>query len=200
MSYEVEMKFPLKELKHFAPLLKGLGAEENDVQEHVDRYFNHPARDFADTDEALRLRSIGNRNYITYKGPKIDPVTKTRQEIEIKYEPGDDKARRFAEMLILLGFRETLTVRKTRREFDMKWEGRDVEVLLDDVEGLGQYAEIETIAEEGDQDPAKECVLSLARKLGLEESERRSYLRMLIEKVNQPGGEEDAGQAAPDEE
>jgi hypothetical protein len=50
-------------------------------------------------------------------------------------------------------------------------------------EELGQYAEIETIAIEGDQEVAKECVLSLAEKLGLEESERRSYLSMLIEKT-----------------
>lgn len=183
MSYEVEMKFPLKEMKHFGPILKGLGAEEKDVQQHVDRYFNHPSRDFAQTDEALRLRSVGNRNLITYKGPKLDPVTKTRQEIEIKYAAGSDEAERFAEMLTLLGFEEVLTVQKTRRVFDLKWEGRQMEVMLDEVEGLGQFAEVETIAEEGDQDAAKECVLSLAEKMGLEESERRSYLRMLIEKA-----------------
>ena len=183
MSYEVEMKFPLNDMKHFAPLLKGLGADEKETQEHVDRYFNHPSRDFAESDEALRLRSVGERNFITYKGPKIDPVTKTRQEIEISYAPGSEEAERFAEMLTLLSFRETLTVKKTRRVFHMTWEGREVEVLMDFVDGLGQYAEIETIAEEGDQDAAKECVLSLAAKLGLNESERRSYLRMLIEKA-----------------
>lgn len=196
MRYEVEMKFPLKEMKHFAPILKGLGAEEKDVQEHADRYFNHPSRDFAQTDEALRLRSVGNLNFITYKGPKLDPVTKTRQEIEIKYNAGSEEAERFAEMLTLLGFREVLTVKKTRRVFDLTWEGREMEVLLDEVEGLGQYAEVETIAEEGDQDAAKECVLSLAKKLGLEESERRSYLRMLIEKAASQG----ETQAEPDED
>jgi adenylate cyclase class 2 len=201
MSYEVEIKFPLKDVKHFAPLLKGLGAEELDAQEHTDRYFNHPARDFAQSDEALRLRSIGNRNFITYKGPKIDPVTKTRQEIEIKYAPGGEESERLAEMLTLLSFRETLTVNKTRRVFHLNWDGREVEVLLDDVEGLGQYAEIETIAEEGEQEAAKECVLSLARKLGLNESERRSYLRMLIEKRAETGAEsQDGSQAVPDGE
>ena len=184
MSYEVELKFPLKELKHFVPLLRGLGAEEADTQKHVDRYFNHPSRDFAETDEALRLRSIGERNVVTYKGPKIDPVTKTRHEIEIGYQPGADAVAEYAEMLSLLGFRESLSVKKTRRVFHLDWQDREVEVLLDEVEGLGQYAEIETIALEGDQDAAKECVLSLAKKLGLEESERRSYLRMLIEKTS----------------
>lgn len=182
MSYEVEMKFPLNDTKHFVPLLRGIGAEEVETESHVDRYFNHPARDFAETDEALRLRSIGEGNVVTYKGPKIDPITKTRHEIEIRYTPGKDVAAEFAEMLTLLGFQESLSVKKTRRVFHLDWQDREVEVLLDDVEGLGQYAEIETIALEGDQDAAKECVLTLAKKLGLEESERRSYLQMLIEK------------------
>lgn len=182
MSYEVEMKFPLNDTRHFVPLLRGVGAEEVETESHVDRYFNHPDRDFAQTDEALRLRTISDGNLVTYKGPKLDPVTKTRHEIEISYSPGKDAAAEFAEMLTLLGFRESLSVKKTRRVFQLDWKDREVEVLLDDVEGLGQFAEIETIALEGDQDAAKECVLSLAKKLGLEESERRSYLRMLIEK------------------
>ncbi|MDB4638222.1 MAG: class IV adenylate cyclase [Planctomycetaceae bacterium] len=182
MSYEVEMKFPLNDTKHFVPILRGVGAEEAETQTHIDRYYNHPAKDFAETDEALRLRSIGDRNVITYKGPKIDLVTKTRQEIEVDYARGADSVVQLAQVLTLLGFRESLTVHKTRRVFHLDWHEREVEVLLDNVEGLGEYAEIETIALEGDQDAAKECVLSLAEKLGLEESERRSYLRMLIEK------------------
>lgn len=182
MSYEVEMKFPLNDTKHFVPLLRGVGAEESETQTHIDRYFNHPAKDFAESDEVLRLRSIGDKNVITYKGPKIDLVTKTRQEIEVDFERGAEGVIQLAQVLTLLGFRESLTVHKTRRVFHLDWHEREVEVLLDNVEGLGEYAEIETIALEGDQDVAKECVLSLAEKLGLEESERRSYLRILIEK------------------
>jgi len=183
MSYEVEMKFPLNDAKHFVPILRGVGAEESETETHIDRYFNHPARDFRQSDEALRLRSIGERNVITYKGPKLDLVTKTRQEIEVDYEAGAEGVSQLSQILVLLGFKESLTVHKTRRVFHLDWRDREVEVLLDEVRELGQYAEIETIAIEGDQEAAKECVLSLAAKLGLEESERRSYLRMLIEKT-----------------
>ena len=182
MSFEVEMKFPLNDTKHFVPLLRGVGAEETETQTQVDRYFNHPSRDFSETDEALRLRSMGERNVITYKGPKLDTITKTREEIEVEFERGAEGVTHLSQVLTLLGFKESLTVHKTRRVFQLDWQDREVEVLLDQVADLGQFAEIETIALEGDQDAAKECVLSLAAKLGLKDSERRSYLCMLIEK------------------
>ncbi len=184
MTYEVEMKFPLA--VGYAALeakLAVLGAVAGETQSHADRYFRHPVRDFAQTDEALRLRSVDGRNVVTYKGPKIDPVTKTRQEIEIEYASGETENQRFAELLIRLGFSESLTVRKTRRVYHVAWQGWDVEVLLDEVEGLGQFAEIETLAEEDEKEAAKQCILSLAVELSLEQSERRSYLRMLLEKM-----------------
>jgi len=65
---------------------------------HEDTYFNMPKklRDFKKTDEALRIRkSIEyNKNsnqknkktsyFITYKGKKLDKITKTRNELEIE--------------------------------------------------------------------------------------------------------------------
>jgi adenylate cyclase, class 2 len=181
MTYEVEMKFPLGEGDDLVPRLLALGAVEHETLEQADRYFNHPSHDFAETDEAFRLRSIGDENCVTYKGPKLDPVAKTRHEIEIAYASGLENAVQFAEMLTLLGFRESLTVRKTRRVFHLKWKERSVEVLLDRVAQLGDFAEIETLSNDDEKEVAKECVLSLAAELGLEKSERRSYLRMLIE-------------------
>lgn len=181
MTYEVEMKFPLAPGQELEPLLAELGAKPGAPIEQADRYFQHPSRDFGTSDEALRLRSVGDHNVITYKGPKLDPVAKTRKEIEIPYATGVEAQGQFAELLTRLGFQESLTVRKTRRPFHLTWEERDVEVVIDDVAGLGRFAEIETIADESGRDAAKACVLSLAAKLGLESPERRSYLRMLLE-------------------
>lgn len=184
MTLEIEMKFPLTVgTAELEAKLAALGARVGETERHADRYFRHPVRDFAQTDEALRLRTVNERNVITYKGPKIDPVTKTRQEIEIEYAAGDDANGQFAEILARLGFTESLTVRKTRRVFHVEWQGWKVEVLLDDVEGLGQFAEIETLAEADEMEAAKKCILTLATELGLEQSERRGYLRMLLERV-----------------
>ena len=42
-----------------------------------------PCRDFAQTDEALRIRTVGDTSFVTYKGPKLDATTKTRRELEL---------------------------------------------------------------------------------------------------------------------
>ena len=83
MQYEVEQKFPVADLAAVEAGLAALGAGISAPREEVDLYFAHPARDFAATDEALRLRLTGLQGSITYKGPKIDAVTKTRREIEL---------------------------------------------------------------------------------------------------------------------
>jgi hypothetical protein len=81
-----------------------LGGRSADTVTQVDQYFNHPARDFAQTDEALRLRRVGEVNFITYKGPKLDAITKSRHEIELPLPSGDAAATGFAELLTTLGF------------------------------------------------------------------------------------------------
>ena len=55
MDYEVEQKFPVDDLAPIEAKLSVLGAEISEPRTEVDLYFNHPARDFAQTDEALRL-------------------------------------------------------------------------------------------------------------------------------------------------
>ncbi|MCH7990085.1 MAG: class IV adenylate cyclase, partial [Planctomycetes bacterium] len=83
MSYEVELKFPLDDAERISAQLDGLQAERGAPIEQVDRYFNHPSRDFAQTDEALRIRTMNDRSLLTYKGPLLDAETKTRLEIEL---------------------------------------------------------------------------------------------------------------------
>ncbi len=57
-----------------------------------------------------------------------------------------------------------------------------MEVVLDRAEGLGDFAEVESLSEERGLAEAQEAVLALARELGLTEVEPRSYLRMLLER------------------
>jgi len=78
MQFEVEQKFPVADLADVENRLAALGATFVDEVVQVDRYFAHPSRDFAKTDEAIRIRQVGDANFITYNGPKIDTTTKTR--------------------------------------------------------------------------------------------------------------------------
>jgi adenylate cyclase class 2 len=180
MQYEVEMKFRLADAAAFESRLVDIGAKLSEPLTEIDVYFAHPARDFAATDEALRLRKKGRRHFITYKGPKIDPATKTRREIDLPLACDEHDFKAWFELLEALGFSTAGQVHKQRRKASGQWLGRHVEISLDEVRGLGSFVELELVVDESDIDEAKACVSSLAESLGLEGCERRSYLEMLL--------------------
>jgi adenylate cyclase class 2 len=179
---EVEQKFRDADFSRLEDQLRQLGAIEGTRREEADHYFNAPDRDFALTDEALRLRRIGSENFVTYKGPKRDLQTKTRTEIEVPLHKGNESAKDFAELLTHLGYRPVAVVRKIRRPFRLQRDGFTLEVTLDEVAELGRFAEIEIGVQEEQLDAARPVLLQVAKDLGLVQSERRSYLEMLLEK------------------
>lgn len=181
MQYEVENKFPVTDLAGIVEQLSELGAEFRKAIDQADIYFAHPARDFAETDEALRIRQIGDTNLVTYKGPKIDKATKTRREIELPLAPGAEHVADYTSLFEALGFRAVAAVRKRRRGGCLRWNQWSVELALDEVECLGQFIELEIVADEDQLAAAQAAVLELAMRLGLPEPERRSYLEMVLE-------------------
>jgi adenylate cyclase class 2 len=181
-AYEVEAKYPLTNSAQIRRRLVELGAVPGSPLAQCDTYFAHPVRDFARTDEAFRLRTVGEHNALTYKGPLVDKQTKTREEIEIPIESGAGAARQMAEMLHALGFRAVRSVEKTRQPFRLSWQKREFELALDTVEGLGEFLEIETQADAAEWEMARDTLLALASDLGLQQSERRSYLQLLLER------------------
>jgi adenylate cyclase class 2 len=180
VAFEVEQKYRLIDAVATGAALEKLGARWSDQQQQVDRYFNHPARDFARTDEALRIRTIGHENFVTYKGPKLDQTTKTRREIELPLAAGPETAGQYAELLEVLGFRFVAEVQKERRPGTLTWEDFEVQLAWDQVQRLGQFLELELIADESGLEPAKAALASLARELDLQQAERRSYLELLL--------------------
>jgi adenylate cyclase class 2 len=180
MHYEVEQKFPVADLCATERRLVELGARLDDAIRQSDGYLAHPARDFRRTDEALRIRRVGNDCYVTYKGPKIDKTTKTRREIELPLAGGVEGARQFRELLLALGFTPVADVNKTRRTAHLMYQGRRVEVALDEVDGLGVFVELELSADDDELEAAKDKLHALATELSLRNPERRSYLHLLL--------------------
>jgi adenylate cyclase, class 2 len=164
---EVEVKAPCPQ--DVRQVLMSLGARKLKTESQTDTYFNSPLHDFSKTDEALRVRKVGKKHFLTYKGPKLDSETKMREEIEF---PVDS---RICEVLEKLGFREVAVVRKRREIFSF----RNLVVCLDSVEGLGDFIEIE-----GCDPKDKKKIFSLLRKLGVDRDSctRLSYLELLVEK------------------
>ena len=129
----------------------------------------------------LRIRTVGEHNFVTYKGPKRFSTTKTRREIELPLAPGAAAASDYAELLAVLGFRSVATVEKKRQTLQLTWDGRDCEVAIDDVSGVGHFVELEMSADEADLPAAQQSLQSLAARLGLAGEERRSYLELLLQ-------------------
>lgn len=85
---------------------------------------------------ALRVRMGSSSGaWITYKGPLVEDVVKTREEVEVKVDNFESALRIF----ILSGFKELIRVKKTREAYLL--DGLVVE--LDLVDGLGAFVEIE---------------------------------------------------------
>jgi adenylate cyclase class 2 len=182
MSYEIEQKFRTEGHERIVDRLAELPAEPGERIEQEDTYLKHPARDFARTGEAFRVRRFGDHNAITYKGPKRQGPTKTREEIEILFESGPGSLQKLLQLFEMLGFQAVTSIRKVRTPYHLTFQAHAIEVVLDVVEGIGTYVEVETIVEAENQMPeAQRTVVELAARLGLTEVEPRSYLRMVLE-------------------
>lgn len=174
---EVEVKAKIKDFNSVKKLLKELNAEKSHVEHQEDSYFNSPMKDFAKTDEALRIREVSTHNsskiFITYKGPKIDSKSKTREEIEVGIENSEKVAKIFEH----LGFEKAAIVIKNRTIYNFD----KYIISLDEVEGLGPYMEIETDLEDGSEFKEElNKIFDIFKKLGITDGfERTSYLELL---------------------
>jgi len=201
--YEVEVKVPAD---HDAvrERLAEAGATAEGTVAQADTYFDAPHREFAETDEAFRVRRVATATEafdqragdvpdivdaildgdagtdaearVTYKGPLVEAESKTREEFETGVEGGAE----MREILERLGFEPAAVVRKVRERYRLD----DFTVLLDAVEGVGEYVEIETEVEsEADVESAREAAYDVLRDLGLdpEDQIRTSYLGLQLE-------------------
>ena len=170
---EVESKAHLPDPERIIPLIIELGGREIYFTVQRDTYYRHPNRDFAQTDEALRIREEEGRSFITYKGPKLDAETKAREELEVPLvDPRD-----LGVLLLRLGFEPVAVVEKRRRGYLVG----TLEVTVDEVKGLGFFLEVEA-KNCDDLEEGKGKVLGLMDALGLDQMERKSYLELLLER------------------
>lgn len=165
---EIEIKCYCDDDGKVKNILKEIGAQFIENRNESDVYFNHPARNFGDTDEALRLRTVNSKCRITYKGPKVSKTTKAR--IEHETEAGDFESMK--NILLSLGFSESGSIEKMRDVFTYN----ETEISIDYVTGLGTFVEIEKIGELKDE--IENELFEIAARLGLTKFERRSYLEL----------------------
>jgi adenylate cyclase class 2 len=170
---EIEVKAPLSDLGKVEKRVTELGGRDFGSSIQMDEYYAHPSRDFAVTDEALRLRTENDLTVITYKGPKLDKETKTREEFEVSIA----NRATMASILDRLGFRSVIKVSKRRHVYGLK----GITVCFDSVAGRGDFIELEV--DDDDVERGKNAIFSLMREIGVSGNERRSYLELLMEKA-----------------
>ena len=162
---EVEVKAKIRSFDEMRKRLDEINAVKVKTEHQEDRYFNSPVRDFAQTDEALRIRETKSDDkhnlFITYKGPKIDSKSKTREEVEMEIEDAEKASKIFENF-------------------------ENYEISLDNVHGLEPYMEIEiSLEDNSDYSKAQESIFELFEKLGITDGfERTSYLELLEELDN----------------
>ena len=170
---EVELKVRVHSLDPVREQLKRKNAEfMGRVHEH-DVYYNAPHRDFARTDEAVRVRYTDDHAVVTYKGPKIKEFgLKAREELNFAVESGAA----FETMLARLGFTRTTEVNKWREDYRLG----TASISLDTVDELGTFAEIEVIAENEADNPTG-TIETIAKEIGADgEPILESYLELLL--------------------
>ena len=179
---EVEVKAKIKDFKSIKTLLEEINAKESHVEHQEDSYFNSPINDFGKTDEALRIRKVSIKNkteiLITYKGPKIDKTSKTREEIEVGIQDSEKVDKIFQH----LGFKKVADVIKKRTIYNLN----QYIISLDEVEGLGPYMEIETDLKDGSGFKEElDKIFNIFKKLGITDGfERTSYLELLYPNIS----------------
>jgi len=163
---------------------------------HEDTYYNMPKglRDFKKTDEALRIRNSIEYNklnegdskdfkaYITYKGKKIDKISKSRQEIECRIENPEQ----IKEIFSILGFRDVFTVKKERELYEFVFNGHKIEALIDYLPILDRYfLEVELITDFVENlEKRREILFNFLKLFGYDKKDsiRKSYLELILEK------------------
>lgn len=182
---EVEVKLKINDRKMLSEALIKDGFKKEKTVKETDFYFNGNDHDFRKTDEALRIRRTemldGDFEVIstlTYKGPKLDKTSMTREEIELKIDDFDGMEK----ILIHLGYKKVIPVIKTRTYYICE----TMTALIDNVEGLGDYLELEILVEDKThKEAALQKIEDMLNILGYSMSDTTtiSYLSMLQSKT-----------------
>ena len=184
---EVEVKLPLRrqenteETDRITEVLCSMGFRKAARFCQRDTYFDNAAREIRGGGKALRIRETEDliRGVVTaelnFKGPRMDQVSMTRQELETEVGQAETGRR----ILAALGFSPVLPeVVKERTEYRRE----EITAALDRVEGLGDFLELEILAdEETENGKVLQKLEELLGELGYQmgDTVTRSYLSML---------------------
>lgn len=177
---EVKAKYQPGQKAALITYLNEQGYRYMSHERQLDDYYNHPSRDFARTDEALRIRRVVDQekyrelSILTYKGKNQSGYGQTREELEC--EIGSYPM--MEQILKNLDFPLAAQVDKMR----LVYQKDDISFCIDDVKGLGSYIEIEILVSEGMEEQACKRLRKIMEELSFVHPvvEERTYLDLLL--------------------
>lgn len=161
MRIEVEKKYRVDDIERWIHKLAALGAPPGPIKQQSDRIFLPEGKGFDDLPAGvpvLRIRATADGCSTTAKKYVRDATE--REEVEVDIGDATD----FADYLKLIGFHEVVVVNKQRRRATLD----EVVILLDTVEGLGSFIELEVMSNTADVAAAHAKIDLVAAKLGLD--------------------------------
>jgi len=139
-NYETELKFKVDDFAKFRAELKRQGATFKGITQEQNFCFDDKERSLKRNDNLLRLRTVGDKTLLTFKGAKEkDGDLKKREELELEISNFE----LMKSVLVRLGFTVYRVYEKKREIYLL--EG--VEVVLDLIPFIGTHVELEGSSE-----------------------------------------------------
>ena len=137
MAQEIEIKLAVSNLAALRRRARGLGFTIT-CPRLLERnlLFDTTENSLGRSGQLLRLRSKGERWWLTWKGPGAPGRHKARNEIETEIADGE----RLEQILVRMGFRRVFEYEKYRTEFQKP--GEPGQLLLDETP-IGNFIELE---------------------------------------------------------
>jgi len=183
---EIEIKFTLSDTQ-FVQLKQWLEANAQYVREEKQEelYFNNPEpsqtfyfkskHGYIDALKALRVRKTNKGDTVCYKYSNIDKNTgKILYKNECETKVPDGKV--FVEIFENMGFTDKIQVKKTRNIYT----SGDFEIVIDNVEKLGTFVEVELKREYADAQAGIAAINNFIKSMGITSYMQfnRSYIHM----------------------
>lgn len=177
---EIEVKFPLKNTEKIVDFLNNLAEKMEKKIVQIDTYFTPSHKNFLEPEypfQWLRIRESEKGVMVNYK--HFYPENKKNTDYCDEFEVGVDGPV-IKKILERLDFKKLVEVKKERNS----WMYKDVEISIDNVEGLGDFIELEITTHFDNPKIAKEYLYRLTKEIGADvgEEDYRGYPFLLLEK------------------
>ena len=121
--------------------------------------------EFNNTENTLRIRRQSGRTLFTLKRGGTNELDGIECEVEV------NDAKQLAEIIRHLGYFEEVRVNKTRRKAKLG----DIEICLDEVEGLGTFIELEKLTQDANTTPIQEELFRLLESWSVKRTDRETH-------------------------